>query len=138
MRTPVRHNFAASVLGIAIALLCVTPPAAQTPRAPAPGVAGHRGGDADSPYDGHVLRALRWREIGPFRAGRSVAVAGSAARPNEYYYGTTGGGVMKTSNGGLSWTAVTDGYFGGSIGAIAVSPSNPDIVYVGKIGRAHV
>lgn len=82
-------------------------------------------------YDSLAFAGLRWREIGPFRGGRSVAVAGSASRPMEYYFGTTGGGVFKTTDGGMTWTAVTDKYFGGTIGAIEVSASNPDIVYVG-------
>ena len=82
-------------------------------------------------YDSSTLAALKWREIGPFRGGRSVAVAGSAKRPNEYYFGTTGGGVFKTTDGGITWAPVTDKYFGGTIGAIGVSESNPDIVYVG-------
>jgi photosystem II stability/assembly factor-like uncharacterized protein len=58
-------------------------------------------------------------------------VAGSSTRPWEYYFGTTGGGVFKTTDGGMTWTPTTDKYFGGSIGAIAVAESNPDIVYVG-------
>ncbi len=78
-----------------------------------------------------LLRALKWREIGPYRGGRSVAVAGSAARPNEYWFGTTGGGVFKTTDGGIHWAAASDKYFGGTIGAIGVSESNPDVVYVG-------
>ncbi|HSR15284.1 MAG TPA: glycosyl hydrolase, partial [Gemmatimonadales bacterium] len=78
-----------------------------------------------------AFNALTWRSLGPQRGGRSVAVAGSASRPGEYYMGTTGGGAFKTSDGGENWTPVTDGYFGGTIGAIAVSESNPDIVYVG-------
>lgn len=81
--------------------------------------------------DTAALNTLRWRELGPYRGGRSVAVAGSAARPNEYYMGTTGGGVFKSLDGGQSWAPITDKYFGGTIGAIAVSPSNPDVVYVG-------
>ena len=60
-----------------------------------------------------------------------MAAAGSVARPNEYWMGTVGGGVFKTTNGGLDWTPMTDRYFGGTIGAVAVAPSNPDIVYVG-------
>ncbi|HYD52540.1 MAG TPA: glycosyl hydrolase [Gemmatimonadaceae bacterium] len=83
------------------------------------------------PLDSLVLGRLRWREIGPFRGGRSVAVAGSRQRPNEYWMGTVGGGVFKTLDGGASWGPVTDRWFGGSIGAIEVAPSNPDIVYVG-------
>ena len=87
--------------------------------------------DAPLPLDTIALNALRWRELGPFRGGRSVAVAGSAKRPLEYYMGTTGGGVFKSLDGGQSWAPITDKFFGGTIGAIAVSPSNPDIVYVG-------
>ncbi|MFL5482993.1 MAG: WD40/YVTN/BNR-like repeat-containing protein [Gemmatimonadaceae bacterium] len=82
-------------------------------------------------YDSSAFSALKWREIGPFRGGRSVAVAGSAKRPNEYYFGTTGGGVFKTADGGITWAPVTDKYFGGTVGAIGISESNPDIVYVG-------
>jgi photosystem II stability/assembly factor-like uncharacterized protein len=91
---------------------------------------------AATPYDPIAFSSLEWRLIGPFRGGRSVAVAGSAARPNEYYHGTTGGGVFKTINGGISWFPTTDGYFGGTIGAIAVSESNADVVYVGTGERS--
>ena len=108
---------------LALAVLGPAPAYAQqeTPNAMGPSAA----------YDSSAVAALRWREIGPFRGGRSAAVAGSAARPNEYYMGTTGGGVFKTTDGGETWNPATDKYFGGTIGAIAVSPSNPDIVYVG-------
>ncbi len=82
-------------------------------------------------YDSTVFAALKWREIGIFRGGRSVAVAGSTARPNEYWFGTTGGGVFKTTDGGDTWVPRSDKYFGGTIGAIGISESNPDIVYVG-------
>jgi hypothetical protein len=78
-----------------------------------------------------AFNALRWREVGPPRGGRSVAVAGSVARPNEYWYGTTGGGVFKTTDGGLTWQPMSDRFFGGTIGAIAVDPANPDVVWVG-------
>src|SRR4051812_15700067 len=84
-----------------------------------------------SPVDSFAVRDLHWRNIGPFRSGRSVAIAGSAKRPLEYYAGTTGGGVMKTTDGGYTWQPVTDKYFGGTIGAIAIYGPNPDIVYVG-------
>jgi photosystem II stability/assembly factor-like uncharacterized protein len=75
--------------------------------------------------------SLKWRNIGPNQSGRMVAIAGSAARPDEYYMGTTGGGVWKTTDGGKTAVPVTDDYFGGTIGAIAVAELNPDIVYVG-------
>ncbi len=81
--------------------------------------------------DTSAFRALRWRELGPARGGRSVAVAGSTARPLEYWMGTTGGGVWKTTDGGMNWNPSTDAAFGGTIGAVAVAESNPDIVYVG-------
>ena len=83
------------------------------------------------PVDTSAFAALKWREVGPYRGGRSVAVAGSPSRPYEYWMGTTGGGVFKTTDGGHTWAPVTDKTFGGTIGAIAVSESNPDIVYVG-------
>ena len=76
--------------------------------------------------------ALEWRSLGPARGGRSIAVAGSAARPNEYYFGATGGGLWKSTNGGVTWSNVTDGQLtSASVGAVAVAPSNPDIVYIG-------
>ena len=81
--------------------------------------------------DSLALTGLRWREIGPYRGGRSVAGTGNPSRPDEFWMGTTGGGVFKSINAGQSWAPVTDRYFGGTIGAIAVAPSAPDVVYVG-------
>jgi photosystem II stability/assembly factor-like uncharacterized protein len=81
--------------------------------------------------DSALFTALNWKSIGPNNSGRSVAVASSNARPNEWYMGTTGGGVFKSVDSAKTWTPITDKYFGGTIGAIAVSESNPDIVYVG-------
>ncbi len=78
------------------------------------------------------LSALKWRNIGPNRGGRSQACAGSSRRPFEYYFGATGGGLWKTVNGGTTWSPVTDGQIhSSSVGAIAVSESNPDVVYIG-------
>jgi photosystem II stability/assembly factor-like uncharacterized protein len=90
-----------------------------------------QGGRAQTPYDSTAFAALHWREIGIFRGGRTVAAAGSATRHDEYWMGTTGGGVFKTTDGGNTWLPAADKYFGGTIGAIAVSASNPDVVYVG-------
>ncbi|MEI6739411.1 MAG: glycosyl hydrolase [Gemmatimonadaceae bacterium] len=84
-----------------------------------------------APFDTGAMGAVKWREIGPYRGGRSSAVAGSVARPREYWLGSQGGGVFKSTDGGLNWTPMSDKYFGGTIGAIAVAPSNPDVVYVG-------
>ena len=77
------------------------------------------------------LRAMEWREIGPFRGGRSAAVTGIPGDRDTYYFGATGGGVWKTINGGTDWENVSDGYFGGSIGAVAVSEWDPNVIYVG-------
>lgn len=75
--------------------------------------------------------ALEYRLIGPFRGGRSAAVTGVPNQPNLYYFGATGGGVWKTKDGGRSWENISDGFFGGSIGAITVSKSDPNVIYVG-------
>ena len=82
--------------------------------------------------DQSFLSGLRWRSIGPARGGRSQAVAGSAKRPHEYYFGAVGGGIWKTTDAGLNWRPVADQFFRtSSVGAIAISESNPDVVYVG-------
>lgn len=76
--------------------------------------------------------SLKWRNIGPFRAGRSLACAGHADQPLTYYFGATGGGVWKTIDGGANWTHIADSTFkSSSVGAIAVAPSDPNVVYVG-------
>ncbi|MBK9154682.1 MAG: glycosyl hydrolase [Chloracidobacterium sp.] len=78
------------------------------------------------------LRLLQYRLIGPFRGGRVAAVAGVRSQPKVYYFGATGGGVWKTTDSGVNWQPVSDGYFQtGSVGAIDVSLSDPNIIYVG-------
>ena len=75
---------------------------------------------------------LEWRNIGPNRGGRSLGSAGSPSRPNEYYFGATGGGLWKTVDGGTEWKPVTDGQVtSSSVGAVAVAETNPDVVYIG-------
>ncbi|HEY0750365.1 MAG TPA: hypothetical protein VGD26_04385 [Chitinophagaceae bacterium] len=75
---------------------------------------------------------MSYRLIGPFRGGRSAAVAGSYSDKNTFYFGATGGGVWKTTDGGSNWKNISDKYFGGSIGAVAVAPSDENVLYVGE------
>jgi photosystem II stability/assembly factor-like uncharacterized protein len=102
---------------LALAVLAATVPAlAQT--APA--------------YDKKSLAGLEWRSIGPFRGGRSVAVAGVPSQPQTFYFGATGGGVFKTTDGGINWRPITDGQVAtGSVGAVEVALSDPNVIYVG-------
>ncbi len=82
-------------------------------------------------YDKSLYSSLEFREIGPFRGGRSCAVTGVEGNANLFYFGSTGGGVWKTTDGGKTYENISDGYFGGSIGAVAVSKSDPNVIYVG-------
>jgi len=107
-RTPL---FLAALLGCAILAQPISPP---------------------GQYPGSLLSGLRWRDVGPMRGGRTYGVAGHASQPDTFYSGSVGGGVWKTENSGRTWFPISDeGIPIGSIGAIAVAPSNPDIVYVG-------
>ncbi len=96
--------------------------AASPPRAAAPAAA----------YDQSLLSALQWRSIGPYRGGRVTAVTGVPGQPRVYYFGGTGGGVWKTTDGGINWQPMTDGQVAtGSVGAIDVAASDPNVIYVG-------
>jgi photosystem II stability/assembly factor-like uncharacterized protein len=79
-----------------------------------------------------TLKNFQWRSIGPYRGGRATAVAGVPSQPSVYYFGATGGGVWKTTDGGANWEPITDAYLKtGSVGAIAVADLDPNILYVG-------
>ncbi len=82
--------------------------------------------------DSLLLTTTKYRLIGPWRGGRSAAVAGSYKNKNTFYFGATGGGVWKTNDGGSNWKNISDKYFGSSIGAVAVAPSDENIIYVGE------
>src|SRR5262245_45299169 len=82
-------------------------------------------------YDSSLYSGLRWRMIGPFRAGRTNSVSGVIGQPDTFYMGSVGGGVWKTTNSGRTWNEIFDSASSASIGAIGVAPSNPDVVYVG-------
>ncbi|MEJ2185835.1 MAG: glycosyl hydrolase, partial [Gemmatimonadota bacterium] len=117
-----------------------TPAAAEPPAgAPTAADAAHRAlaanraaaaqpapDSAPSPF-----RALRWRLIGPFRGGRVDAVAGDPSDPRTFYFGAVDGGVWKTTDAGMSWRNVSDDYAIGGVGAVAVAPSDANVVYVG-------
>ena len=86
---------------------------------------------ADS-LDVFLKDGMSWRNIGPFRGGRSLTVSGVIGDPLTYYFGSVGGGIWKTNDGGLEWSNVSDGYFQmGSVGAVVVSESDPNVVYAG-------
>lgn len=82
-------------------------------------------------YPEEVYNSIQWRNVGPFIGGRSATVTGVSNKPNLYYFGATGGGVWKTTDAGNTWQNISDGFFGGSVGALAVSESDPNVIYVG-------
>src|SRR5438874_4108252 len=97
----------------------------------------HAQTSSSSAVNPNTYQDLRWRSIGPHRGGRSTAAAGVRTQPNVFYMGATGGGVWKTENFGITWTPVSDGQIAtGSIGAIDVADSNPNVVYVGTGSEA--
>ncbi len=120
------YSFFATALIILTAGLLSPADAQEAP------IFGH-GQDVQNPVvDSTLLQGLEYRNIGPFRGGRSVAVAGHKDQPDTYYTGFTGGGVYKTETGGNSWVNVSDDYFKtGSVGALAVAPSDPNVIYAG-------
>ena len=83
-------------------------------------------------YPESIYNSVKWRLVGPFRGGRAGTVSGVIDDNNLYYMGTAGGGVWKTEDAGNSWECISDGYFGGSIGSVSVSESDPNIIYVGE------
>src|SRR5581483_3146756 len=127
-RSCVMSCLAASRLApvVSAALLAAVPLAGQRP------ARAGRPAPSPAPRPDPALRALHWRLVGPFRGGRAVAVAGDPTRRLVFYFGAVDGGVWKTTNGGETWTNLTDGVSDiASVGAIAVAPSDPNVIYVG-------
>lgn len=83
-------------------------------------------------YNDTLLSVLQWRSVGPFRGGRAGTAVGVNNNRNLYYMGTAGGGVWKTEDGGQTWSCISDGYYGGSIGAVEVAQSDANVIYVGE------
>ncbi len=83
-------------------------------------------------FDESLYNGIEWRLVGPFRGGRAGTATGVPNDPNLYYMGTAGGGVWKTTDAGSTWSCISDGHFGGSIGAVAVAESDPNVIYVGE------
>lgn len=129
MRTTLRHATA-----LALLLASVGSGAAGAASRPAPVAPPEKSAatePAKSALETSLGKAVSWRLVGPFRGGRSAAVTGIAGDAKTYYFGATGGGVWKTTDAGKVWKNVSDGFFGGSIGAVAVSEWDPNVVYVG-------
>jgi photosystem II stability/assembly factor-like uncharacterized protein len=83
-------------------------------------------------FDGRLLQNLRWRCIGPFRGGRTVAASGVPGKPNQFYMAANNGGVWESTDYGRTWNPIFDGQDTGSVGALAVAPSDPNTIYVGS------
>lgn len=132
MRHPLALFVSAS-LALALSLNGTQAGAQQTPPASRPAAARTAAAPlAPVVLDSAFLSGFKWRNIGPDRGGRSIAVSGVKGRPKEAYFGAVGGGLWKTTDGGESWAPVTDGLIkSASVGAVAVSETNPDIVYIG-------
>ena len=91
-----------------------------------------RQGKSSARIDTALYDRMQWREIGPFRGGRSIAVAGHKDQPYTYYFGATGGGIWKSTDGGNTWINVSDGFLKlGIVGALEVAPSDPNVIYAG-------
>ena len=128
---------------VALALQTVSPPARSAmaaTNAPSPSKPiKSKSTDAKTPatakadpLDQSQLAALAWRNIGPYRGGRVTAATGVPGQRNVYYFGGTGSGIWKSTNSGVGWTNVSDGQIAlGSVGAIAVAPSDPNVIYAG-------
>jgi photosystem II stability/assembly factor-like uncharacterized protein len=119
--------------GLPVMILALAHPAcaAPLPATPQEDKTEQAAAAAPAGFDAAWFRGWKWREVGPYRGGRSAAVTGVPSQPDVYWFGACGGGVWKTTDGGRSWENMSDGTFGGSIGAVAVCDADPNVVYAG-------
>jgi photosystem II stability/assembly factor-like uncharacterized protein len=110
-----------------LAILCITAPALSQKK-----IKKANTETFQSNQDSLLLKTTKYRLVGPFRGGRCAAVTGSYKNKNTFYFGSTGGGIWKTIDGGSNWKNISDKYFGGTMGAIAVAPSDETILYAGE------
>src|ERR1043166_5225242 len=116
-----RHSASALVgflLAVLISPVSVKPAGSPTPTPP-------------GTIDEKLFNGMRWRQVGPFRGGRALAIEGVVGEPDIYYFGAVAGGVWKTTDGGATWTPLFDKAPISSIGALAVAPSDHNVIYVG-------
>jgi photosystem II stability/assembly factor-like uncharacterized protein len=113
-----------ALFALLIAILAVCPANAQKRQSQSPP-------EIKPKFEEKLYKSIQWRSIGPYRGGRSAAVTGVPGKPNLYYFGSVGGGVWRTTDGGQTWENISDGFFGGSIGAVAVAESDNNVIYVG-------
>jgi len=114
----VRRSIRYSVVGL-LGISAITGPLARRAR-------------AQSAIPDGAIQGIRWREIGPFRAGRTKSAVGVPTQPNVFYMAVTNGGVWKTNDAGRTWKPIFDAQATGSIGAVEVAPSDPNVLYVGS------
>src|SRR5436309_11660401 len=110
-----------ALVGLILAI-SILPPSVRPAASPTPTTVA---------IDEKLFNGMRWRQIGPFRGGRALAIEGVAGEPDTYYFGAVAGGVWKTTDGGANWTPLFDKAPISSIGAIAVAPSDHHVIYVG-------
>ena len=117
-----RHYCVLALVGFILAVF-ISPGSVQSAGSPTPPPPGT--------IDEKFFNGMRWRQVGPFRGGRALAIEGVVGEPDTYYFGAVAGGVWKTTDGGANWTPLFDKAPISSIGALAVAPSDHNVVYVG-------
>src|SRR5437588_8257443 len=132
MLTPTSRSFAQFILPVFVFLCSNAFAVSPSPRAISPSPSPTRT-TSPSPtpagaIDEKLFKGMQWRQVGPFRGGRALAIEGIPGEPDTYYFGAVAGGVWKTIDGGANWTPLFDKENISSIGAIAVAPSDHNVV----------